>query len=154
MRHTYLLAAGILSSASLTSAVQACVLAPPATPEEVSARTLRYQADLWSRSKSVFIVRTERPGRLQNGGLRATLVPVLQLKGTRTNDNLRVAHTHWTSCGPAPFLDALNGMSDEFFIAYSADTDPTGSSILSTLRPSELIEPQAQAAWRAAYVGP
>ena len=153
MRHRYIFAAVMLSVAALTSAAHACVLAPPATPEEETARILRYQTDLWSRSQSVFLVRTDKPGRVKNGGLQATLVPILQLKGARTTEPLRVAHTQWTSCGPAPFFDALNGRSDEFFVAYSTDADPTESSVLATLRPSELIEPQAQAAWRAAYQG-
>lgn len=149
----HLIAVTVLGLAHFSSGAFACVMAPPAGPEEVAARTLRYQADLWRRSQSVFIVRTERPGRVRNGGSRAVLVPVLQLKGPSTTDALRVAHTHWTSCGPAPFLDALNGQADEFFVAYSAAVVPDGASILATLRPMELIEPQAYEAWQAAYAG-
>lgn len=131
--------------------VRACVMAPPAPPEVVAARTLRWQADLWARSPSVFLVRTERPGRAGNINLSATLVPVLQLKGDAPHGDLRVHHSAMTSCGPSPFLDALNGERGQFFVAFSSDPTPTGASIQTTIRLSDLIEPMTIAAWRAAY---
>lgn len=135
------------------TAVSACVMAPPASAEEVSARTLRWQADLWTRSPSVFLVRTERPGRAGDIGLSATLIPVLQLKGQSPTGDLRVRHTAMSSCGPSPFLDALNGERGQFFVAFSSEAAPTGSSIQSTIPLSDLIEPMTIAAWRAAYAG-
>nr|WP_315050624.1 hypothetical protein [uncultured Brevundimonas sp.] len=131
----------------------ACLVPPPAPPEVVAARTAQWQSELWGRAQSVFIARTASPGRVRNGGNRAILVPVLQLKGPEVKSGVRIAHTHWNSCGPAPWLDALNGRSDEFFVAYSSLAEPDGSSITATLRLNNLVDPTVIEAWSKAYEG-
>lgn len=145
----YVAAVLLLSS---TSAV-ACVMAPPASPEETAARILKYQTDLWTRSESVFLARVTRHGTVRmewGSGLWAELTPVLQLKGARATERTRIQHTGFTSCGPAPFLDALHPTPDDFYIVYSASEAPAPGSIDATLRLPALVEPLAIAAWNEA----
>ncbi|RYG75158.1 MAG: hypothetical protein EON59_18500 [Alphaproteobacteria bacterium] len=132
---------------------EACLMAPPASPEETAARTREYQSDLWTRSDSIFVARVTRHGTVQmewGRGLWTELTPVLQLKGERRTARTRIQHTVFTSCGPAPILDALHPAPDEFYIVYSTSAAHEQGSINATLRLQDLVDPLAVTAWSEA----
>lgn len=136
---------GFVSSAS------ACLVPPPASPEVMASRVLTYQTDLWTQSGAVFIARSEQPARVEFG-FRATLVPVLKLKGPEVDTDIVIAHNAWTSCGPSPFLDALNGRSDQYYVVYSSEMTPTSGSITATIPLSDLVDPHALQGWSEAVI--
>ncbi|MDG2531302.1 hypothetical protein [Caulobacter endophyticus] len=149
------LLAGLAIVAVGSSQAPACVMAPPATPEVQRQRTLDFQASLWDRSQTVFVARVERRGPVKikgaHEGQEAVLRPVLQLKGPPVTPLVTVRHTHFTSCGPAPFLDALHPQAEGVFVVYSSSAEPTGEAVIGTLAPKALIEPRALEAWAKAY---
>ena len=153
--HTPLFA--LLAAACLAIAAQpaeACVLAPPASSEVVTERTLAYQTQLWTRSDLVFLSRVDRIGSVRlsgygSRGLRAELTPALALKGQLPTRPVPIRHTTFTSCGPIPFLDALDGQEGDWFVTYARSL-PSGLSVDATVRVADLVEPEALRAWRKA----
>lgn len=151
------LVAVLAVAAAGSSPALACTLAPPATPEVKRQRTLDFQASLWDRSEAVFLASVERRGQVTIGGggsmtgQEAVLRPILQLKGPRVASPVTVRHTSVTSCGPAPFLDALHPQAEGVFVVYASSAAPTGDGIIGTLAPKAVIEPRVLEAWAQAY---
>ncbi|PVM92691.1 hypothetical protein [Caulobacter endophyticus] len=146
-----------LAIAAAGSPALACVMAPPAGPEVQRRRTLDFQASLWDRSEVVFVALLQHPKEiwLQGAGgapgREAALKPILQLKGPPTATSTTIRHTSFTSCGPAPALDALDPTAGDMFVVYSSSALPTGASIIGTISPEKLVEPKVRAAWSEAY---
>jgi hypothetical protein len=146
-----------LAIAAAGSPALACVMAPSASPEVQRQRTLAFQASLWDRSEAVFVALLKHPKEiwLQGAGgapgREASLEPILQLKGPPTTTSTTIRHTSFTSCGPAPALEALDPTAGDTFVVYSASASPTGASIIGTISPEKLVEPRAREAWSEAY---
>ncbi|KSB89049.1 hypothetical protein AS593_09900 [Caulobacter vibrioides] len=146
-----------LAIAAAGSPALACVMAPPATPEVQRQRTLDFQTSLWDRSEGVFVALLKHPGQIRLEGAggapgrEASLKPILQLKGPPTTTSMTIRHTSFTSCGPAPALDALDPTAGDMFVVYSSSASPTGASIIGTISPEKLVEPRTRAAWSQAY---
>lgn len=150
------LLAGLVVAAAGSPAL-ACVMAPPANPEVQRQRVIDFQTSLWDRSEAVFVAMLKHPGqiRIEGGGWgrEAELRPILQLKGPPTTASITIRHTSFTSCGPAPALDALNPKADDMYVVYSSSASPTGASIIGTISPEKLMEPRTLAAWSEAHKG-
>jgi hypothetical protein len=133
----------------------ACVLAPPGSPEAVAERTRAYQAQLWERADAVFLSRVGQIESIRlsgygSSGRRAVLTPSLVLKGQTPPRPVPIRHTTGTTCGPIPFLDALDGREGDWFVTY-ARALPSGLSVDATVRIDDLVEPEALRAWSKGY---
>lgn len=130
----------------------ACMPPPIEAPERVEELQLQAQQRLWRGSASVFIARSENV--LSNWpqiGMRAELVPLLQLKGDKLKKKIRISHREFSTCGPYPFLNALNQNSGNIFVVFSSDEWPTEYSVTNTMDPSFLTDPVIVQAWKEAY---
>ena len=152
-----------LSSLALHSAAIACSPPPPVPPgltaEEVARRhderMLANQNYNWAQAQSIFIARVEGQGTVPDGpelrgGRRAVLVPLLQIKGPRS-DFRKISIRHSSSlCGMSPDFDALADDASGNFVVYM-DGGLTTGQVIATVRVDDLLDPVVREAWLSAY---
>lgn len=137
---------------ALGSNTNACVAPPTVSPERTAELMLETQRGLWRDASSVFVARSQNvQSNLPRIGNRAELVPLLQLKGPKVDYTVHITHTEMTSCGPSPFLNALNDNSGDIFIVFASSEQPSATSLMNTMEPSFVRDPVIIQAWQNAY---
>lgn len=110
------------------------------------------QRGLWRDAASVFVARSQNvQSNLPQVGNRAELVPLLQLKGPKFDYTVHITHTALSTCGPFPFLNALNDSSGNIFIVFASSEQPSATSVTNTMRPSFVRDPVIIQAWQNEY---
>jgi hypothetical protein len=79
--------------------------------------------------------------------MRVTLIPLLQIKGTRSVSELVIRQSMGV-CGPTPDFDAFaNEGGGGYYVVYSNSGRPTADTIFSTRRIDRLVDAQTIRAW-------
>lgn len=146
-----LIAAGIVATLAPTAA-SACLPPLPVSAEVAAERERTRQAELWTRSDTVFLAELSDIEALpaaspREQGNRAELAPSLALKGEAPATRIDIRHTTLTSCGYLPFLDALSGDRGDWFVVFARDL-PNGLSVDATIPVSNLADQETLRAWR------
>lgn len=169
----YWLVAGLLLATYSTGEAAACSLPhlvmPPAPPRETAEQykvranieearlnrqnALARQKLLWNKSATVLLVEitsadpldwhtTLKPNR------RVFVRPAAALKGSSDDREFVLRETGWSSCGPTPFWDLLQGMPGEQFILYLGPGASEQSTVYQSIAVSQLGEAHGLAALR------
>ena len=142
-------AAGVL----LAPAAMACQPSR-GTPSEIAATISAAQADAWDKADLVFVARIEqsrtKPSSSPFGMIEVDLMPLTWLKGQAGPWQFGLADTGSSMCGPIPGFDAIRGMPGDTFIVFSQGDTPGQDTVMFTVKASELVEPRALAALKAA----
>jgi hypothetical protein len=112
-------------------------------------KTLERQKTAWTGAETVAvieIVSKETGVEIPVGrGVRARVRPVAWIKGAdKLNDKTRrasftLAHTAFTSCGPAPNWPVFNGVQGDRYVIFLSPGAPAQERALDVLAPNEIV---------------
>ena len=117
---------------------------------------IEHQTRLWDEADAVMLARVEhigtvlrerpgRPGRTREYE-SVDLRPVKWLKGGGAGDAFRLSYTDYTSCGPQPEWDAVNGAPEQEFVVFVRGGAPAQATVTMTFAPVRLVAPRIRQA--------
>ncbi len=148
--------AAAMASAALMCAPSAlaCTMRAPGSTAEVAAKFSALQAEMWDKADLVFVARVEQSRTKLStspfGMMEVDLMPLTWLKGQGGPWQFALGHAGEQICGPQPRFDAIAGKPGDTFIVFAQGDTPGQETVLFTVKLSELVEPRALAALKAA----